>query len=147
MAFVLIHEEKLNQGFHGHAESCLYEFTINLPDQFGASWTAKEHVQAHINELSGEGSILLEYRLWEDKLSGTWTTKYQCEIVASASPLWWNLIIFGVIAIMALIAVNFVIKNVKDIAQYAPGAIAWGAGAIIAVAAAVAVLALRRRST
>lgn len=139
MSYQLVSDQRFNQEFKGHAESCLYEFTVNLPDQLGARWTAEQFVQAHVDQLQGQNSILLELRLWEDKMSGTFTTDYRVEIVASASPLWWNLIILGVLAVIAIIATAWIIREVKDIAQYSPAAaaaISWGIFVVLGVAAA-----------
>ena len=121
MAYQLIREEKMNQDFRGHAERCVYTFTVNLPDQLGASWRAEDLVNAHLTELQAQGSLLLELRLYENK-SGTFTTDYMVELIASASPLWWNAIILGVLAVLAIIFVFFTVKQVDDIVQYSPGA-------------------------
>jgi len=112
---------KLNQDFRGHAEMCQYGFTVNLPDQLSASWSAQQSLDAHIEELQKQGSIILEYKLWEDKLSGTFTTDYLVEVTASASPLWWSLIIIGVIGLLGILATAWAIHEVKDIAEYSPG--------------------------
>jgi hypothetical protein len=120
MAFQLIRDVKLNQDFRGHAELCEHTFTINWPDQLGASWFAQNHVNAMVEELSNQGSILLEYRLWEDKMSGTWTTDYKCQVTASASPLFWQAIIFAVFILLSLAAVAYIITKIEDITSYFP---------------------------
>jgi len=146
MAFQLVKEEKVNQDYRGRAEVCLYTFTVNLPDQLGSRWTAEQHMNATITELLQQGSKLLEYRLWEDKLSGIFTTDYKCEIVASASPLWWNLIILGVIGLLALLVTTWAISKVGDIAEYSPGAATGISIGMIAIAAVIlAGLVLTRR--
>jgi hypothetical protein len=122
MSCQLVKNEKYNQDYRGHAEKCTWTFTVNLPDQLGAGWTAERLAQAHITELHDQGSIILEFRLYEDKTSGTFTTDYRVEVVASASPLWWNLIILGVIGAIIVIGVAWTIQNIEDIAEYAPGA-------------------------
>lgn len=133
MSFQLIANERFNQDFRGHAEKCVYTFTVNLPDQLGAGWTARQSLEAHIAELQNQGSILLEYRLYEDKLSGTFSTDYKVELVASASPLWWNLIIIGVLASLSLFAIAWSIQSIKDIAQYSPGLAAGISLGVVAV--------------
>jgi hypothetical protein len=93
-------------------------------------------VNAHLTELQAQGSLLLELRLYEDA-SGTFTTNYMVELIASASPLWWNAIILGVLAVLAIIFVFFTVKQVDDIVQYSPGAataIGLGVGAIAVLA-------------
>ena len=146
MAFQLVKGEKVNQDYRGPAEACLYTFTVNLPDQLGSRWSAEQHLNATMTELLQHGSVLLEYRLWEDKLSGIFTTDYKCEIVASASPLWWNLIILGVIGLLALLVTTWAISKVGDIAEYSPGAATGISIGMIAIAAVIlAGLVLTRR--
>jgi len=128
-----ITNERFNQGFRGHAEKCVYTFSIPLPDQMGAGWIAQRAVSAHNQALADAGSILLELRVWEDT-SPTWQTDYKVEVVASASPLFWNLIIVGVLVVLAIAGVAFTLVKVEDIAQYAPGVIAWGSAGVIALA-------------
>lgn len=145
MAFQLIKSVVDNQDYRGHAEKCTYTFTVPLPDQLGAGWTAEQLLNAHLPELTSQGSILLEWRLYEDKLSGTWTTDYKVEIVASASPLWWNLIIIGVLAAIFIIGVAWTIQNVEDIVKYSPGAgISIGIG-MIAIAGVLLLALLTRQ--
>lgn len=146
MAFQLIDHQKLNQDYRGHAEKCTYRFTVWLPDQFGAAWTARKMLDGHVSELQSQGSRLLEFKLWEDKLSGTFTTEYKVEITASASPLWWNVIIIGVLAILSILFVSWIIDDVADIAEYAPGAVTAGAWALAALAVLGIAVVLKRRS-
>lgn len=147
MAFQLVKEDFLNQDYRGHAESCTYTFTVELPDQIGARWTANQHMQAHIDELANQGSVLLEYRLWEDK-SPTFHTDYKCEIVASASPLFWMIVVVAVLAIIALLVTNLVIQGVKDIFKYAGPGLGIGLGALgIAALVFVGVLLFRGRKS
>jgi len=118
MSYNLVYSKLLNQNYTGHAEQCNYTFTVNKPDQLGAYWTARESLEAHIAELQEQGSIILEYELWEDK-APTWSTDYYCIIVASASPLFWSLLILGALAlIFGLLVVIPVIKMIKEITEY-----------------------------
>jgi len=87
--------------------------------------------------------------LWEDK-SPLFTTDYKCQIVASASPLWWNLIILGVIGLLALLVTTWAISKVGDIAEYSPGAAAGftiSMGMIAIAAIVIAGLIYTRRRT
>ena len=118
MSWELLVNEKLNQGYEGKAEECSYTFTVNLPEQIGSAILAQHSLAAHIEELRKEGSVVLEYRLWEDKMSGTWSTDYQAEVVASSSPLFWAVIIVGVMVILGLLVTNQVIKNVQETVRY-----------------------------
>lgn len=147
----LVYKRILNQGYRGHAEQCSYTFTVNKPDQLGAYWTAKEHLDAHIQELQEEGSIILEYYLWEDR-TPTWETNYYCRIVASASPaLPWGLIILAVLRIIIpLLIFVWIINEVKEIVEYAGtggpvGAISWVAVATIAVATVLGIYMVKKK--
>lgn len=144
MAFKLIDSVKLNQNYRGHAERCIYTFTVAQPDQLGANWTANKILEAHIDELRTQGAILLEYKLYQDA-APTFTTDYKVDMITSASPLFWNLIIIGVLAVLSIIFVKYTIQDVKDIAQYAPQALAIGAGAALLIGAAALVYVVKRR--
>ena len=144
MAFQLIDQDKFNQDYRGHAEKCTYTFEVLLPDQLGAFWTAQRMLNAHITELQAQGSLLLEYKLYEDK-SATFTTEYKVEMIASASPLWWNIIIIGVLSLVSIIFISWAIQNVEDIAEYSPGAIIAPSVAIVTVAVLAGILLLSRR--
>jgi len=117
MAWDLILDKKFNQNYQGHAEFCDWTFRVNLPDQAGASWTAQQSLNAHIEELQKQGAIILEYRLWEDK-SPTWHTDYYVTVVSSASPLAWMAIILGVIVIIGLLVTYFAIRETGDKIEY-----------------------------
>jgi len=145
MTWQLIASKKLNQDYRGPAESCSYIFTVNLPDQLGARWTAEQNLQAHIEKLQEQGSQVLEWHLWEDKMSGTFTTDYYCEVVASASPLLWTVVVVGVLAILGILATTWLIAQVKEIAKYAPQAIPWLTIGAIAFVTLAGVLVIRRR--
>jgi len=148
MAWELIVDKKLNQDFVGHAEMCSYTFSLG-PEQIPGTGLARDYiVNSHVKELAKENSELLELRVWEDT-EPTWQTHYHVEIVATASPLWWNLIIGGVLILLIGIAIYFTIVEVKDITEYV-GEKAGGTGislmmiAGIGVAAVVGIALLKR---
>jgi hypothetical protein len=148
MAYQLIVNERFNQDFRGHAERCTYTFSLTPEQVPGTRWTAQKVVDAHNEELEKEGSQLLELKVWEDT-SPTWTTDYKVEVTATASPLWWNLIIIGVLAILVIIAIYFVIQKVDDITKYvgekAPVTLPLLALAGIGAVVIAGILLLRRR--
>ena len=126
MSWSKIIDQKLNQDYKGHAEKCTYTFSLG-PEQFpGMRWARDQVINSHVSKLAEENSLLLELRVWEDT-EPTWKTNYQVEVVATASPLWWNLIIGGVLLLLIGIAIYFTIEKTEDIAEYigekAPGAI------------------------
>jgi len=96
---------------------CTYTFSVG-PEQIpGMRQMAQQVIDSHIQELQKQNSQLLELRVWED-ISPTWETNYYVEIVATASPLFWNVIIIGVLSILFVIAIYFTIKAVTDITEY-----------------------------
>lgn len=129
MSYSVIIDEKYNQEYSGHAEACTYTFTVNLPDQMGASWRAQDLIDAHVTELTAQGAIILELKVWEDT-APTFETNYMVRVVSSASPLFWQIIVAGVIALLGIIFVYLSIKSVEEIVEYSPGAaISLGIGA------------------
>jgi len=118
--YELIINKKYNQDYIGPAERCVYTFSLT-PDQMpGTGWAAQKIVDAHNGELAKQGSRLLEVRMWEDT-SPIWTTDYKVEVIATASPLWWNVIILGVLAILIIVAIYFVIVEIENITEYVGG--------------------------
>jgi len=100
--------------FQGDAETCVFEFTLT-PEQIpGTRWIGERIVNSFVSELEKDGSRLLELRVYEDA-TPTWWTKYRVEVTATASPLAWNVIIIGVLAILFIGAIYFTIKLVDDV--------------------------------
>ena len=149
MAWELIVNEKMNQEFKGHAEMCTYTFSLGPEQVPGMRWAAQQVTNAHVAELQKENSTILELRVWEDA-SPTWQTDYYVEIVASASPLWWNIIIAGALILLIGLAILFTIIEVKDIVEYigehAPGSIPLMFIAVIGATVLIGVILLSRRS-
>lgn len=149
MAWQLVADKKYNQNYRGPAELCSYSFKL-WPEQIpGVRWTAKQIANAHADALTEEDSELLELRMWEDT-QPVWTTDYYVEVVATASPLWWNIIIGGVLLLLIGIAVWFAIDKVEDIVEYigekAPAAIPLLAIAGIGALTLVGIALVRRRT-
>ncbi|MBA7684451.1 hypothetical protein ES703_92846 [subsurface metagenome] len=100
--------------FEGGAEVCTFEFKLT-PEQIpGTEWLGQRIVDSFVSELEKEGSRLLELRVYEDT-TPTWWTNYRVEVTATASPLAWNLIIIGVLAILFIVAIYFTIKLVDEV--------------------------------
>ena len=129
MAWELIIDEKMNQDFVGHAEKATYSF--NLPPG-PTDWIAQQVVDAFADQLAEENSVPLEIRLWKDD-SPLFYTSYVGEVVATASPLWWNIIIAGALLAIIAVAIAFTINDVEDITKYI-GEVAPGTLPIIAIA-------------
>lgn len=132
MAYQLVLDQAGEAGYIGKAERCTYEFST-IPEQIpGEQWLATQFIDRHVSELSSQNSKLLHLRAWRDA-APTWQTNYKVEITASASPLWWNLIIVGVLAVIAMV-LTWRIVSVVDLnwSEVAP-TIPWIAIAIVAV--------------
>jgi len=142
MSWEMIVNRKMNQAYRGPAELCAYQFSL-WPEQIpGTTWTAQQIVNAHNSALQDEGSILLELRMWEDK-EPTWTTDYYVEVVASASPLAWGLIIAAVFVLLLIAGVSFILVKVENISEYSPAAIPLMSIAAIALFTAVGLYFIR----
>ena len=105
--------------FEGNAEICTFEFKLT-PEQIpGTEWLSERIVNAFAGKLEEEGSRLLELRVYRDT-TPTWWTNYRVEVTATASPLAWNAIIIGVLAILFVVAIYFTIKLVDEILFHPP---------------------------
>ncbi len=78
---------------------------------------------------------LLWIKIWRDT-SPIWETKYRVEMTASASPLFWGLIVLAILAVVLLVLTWRIVSEVKGIIWGPEGA--GGAGIVSGVAWAVA---------
>ena len=100
--------------FQGDAEVCTFEFKLT-PEQIpGTEWLAERIVEAFAAELQKQGSRLLGLKVYRDTTPIFWTN-YRVEVTATASPLAWNLIILGVLAILFIVVIYFTIKLVDQV--------------------------------
>ena len=106
--------------FEGDAETCTFEFQLT-PEQIpGTEWLGQRIVDSFVSKLEEEGSRLLELRVYRDTTPTFWTN-YRVEVTATASPLVWNLIIIGVLAILFVVAIIFAIKAVESLIYHRKG--------------------------
>ncbi|MBA7466780.1 hypothetical protein ES707_01970 [subsurface metagenome] len=106
--------------FEGNAETCIFEFQLT-PEQIpGTEWLGQRIVDSFVTELEKEGSRLLELKVYRDT-TPTWWTNYRVEVTATASPLAWNLIIIGVLAILFIVAIVFALKAVESLVYHRKG--------------------------
>ncbi|GAI34992.1 unnamed protein product, partial [marine sediment metagenome] len=106
--------------FEGDAEVCTFEFRLT-PEQIpGTEWLGERIVDSFVSELEKEGARLLELKVDRDT-TPTWWTNYRVEVTATASPIAWNLIIIGVLAILFIIAIVFAIKAVESLIYHRKG--------------------------
>ena len=142
MALQIVIDENLDTQYRGEATYFSYNIHVDLPDQFLAGYIATHIVDAHIQELANAGSDLLHLKLWEDKLSGTWSTDFKVEVWASGYapdadtgistfgnsisqrigqipwPVVIPLIIEAVIALIIVVGVVWSIIEIKHIVNY-----------------------------
>ncbi len=106
--------------YEGDAETCIFEFKIT-PEQIpGTEWLGQKIVDSFASELEKEGSRLLELKVSRDTTPIFWTN-YRVEVTATASPLAWNLIIIGVLAVLFVVAIVFAIKAVESLVYHRKG--------------------------
>jgi hypothetical protein len=116
MAYELIQSTYLNQNYTGHAERCTWEFSIPAPEQL-AQWPADQFIAAHIEALATQNARLLELKVYRD-IEPDFTTNYRIVTLATASPLWWNLIIVGVLALAISVVYAYAIITTEDLPFY-----------------------------
>ncbi|GAI61877.1 unnamed protein product, partial [marine sediment metagenome] len=103
--------------YEGDAEICTFEFKVT-PEQIpGTEWLGQRIVDSFASELEKEGSRLLELKVSRDTTPIFWTN-YRVEVTATASPLAWNLIIIGVLAVLFVVAIIFAIKAVESLVYH-----------------------------
>lgn len=130
MGFELVVDQAGKAGYVGKAEKCTFEFSTPPEWIPGENWLANRVVSGSIAKLREQGSELLWVKVWRDT-SPFWHTDYRVELTATASPLWWNLIIIGVLAIIVLVVTWRIVSTVKDID--------WGKAALPVTAGAISV--------
>ena len=141
MAYKLVRDQAGIAGYVGKAERCTFEFST-MPEQIpGETWLANQIIDKGIAELRTQGSELLWIKVWRDT-APIWQTNYLVEVTATASPLWWNLIIIGILTIVALVISWKIIKIIRDMdwGDLIPP-ISWG---LVAVAAIAGIMLLTR---
>lgn len=144
MAYKLVKDQAGIAGYVGKAEKCTFEFST-IPEQIpGEAWLANQIIDKGIVELRTQGSELLWIKVWQDT-APIWQTNYKVEVTATASPLWWSLIIIGILAIVALIITWKIIEVVENI-DWGKAALPVITGGIsLALMAIVGIILLTRR--
>jgi len=108
----------LADSYKGNAESCLFSFKLG-PDQLLINPYFYKQIAGHFaSQLkSRENAELLETTVWEDTSPALWTN-YQVKVVSTdptASPLPWAAIIIAVLVILFLVALTFVIIEIRKL--------------------------------
>ncbi|MBA7675317.1 hypothetical protein ES703_83547 [subsurface metagenome] len=105
--------------FQGDAEVCTFEFKLT-GGEWIEEWLGEKIVNNFVNKLEEEGSRLLELKVSKDTTPLFWTN-YRVEVTATASPLAWNPIIIGVLAVLFVVAIVFAIKAVESLIYHRKG--------------------------
>jgi hypothetical protein len=128
MAFELFRDQvqPLSSTYNGKWEKCTFEFTT-MPEQIpGEGWLADNLVQKTIEELTTQGCRLLHIKIYRDT-APMLTTKYRVEIWTTASPIFWGILIIGILAVLALVLTWKIIEEIKGTNWGSiPASITWG---------------------
>lgn len=119
----------------GKAERCTFWFKLG-PEQIpGTAWLGTKIANIFAEQVAKQKAEILDLKVYEDTTPLLWTN-FLVVATATASPLLWAIIIIAVLAILFIVAITFLIKEVKTID--------WGKAAafpVIAVVLGIAALA------
>jgi len=117
----------------GKAEQCTFEFKL-LPEQIpGTPWLGIKIANAFADEVAKQNAEMLDLKVYEDTTPTFWTN-YIVVATATASPVPWAVIIVGVLAILFIVALTFLVREVKSID--------WGKAAVPITTIAIVIAAL-----
>ncbi|MBU1067554.1 hypothetical protein KKE60_07180 [Patescibacteria group bacterium] len=98
----------------GKAEQCTFEFKL-YPEQIpGVSWLGIKIANAFADQVVKQDAEMLDLKVYEDTTPMLWTN-YRVVATATASPVYWAIIIVAVLAILFIVAIIFLIREVKTI--------------------------------
>ncbi len=121
----------------GKAEICTFEFKL-WPEQIpGTTWLGKKIADSLAKEVANHDAEMLNLKVYEDTTPMFWTN-YRIIATSTASPVPWAIIIVVVLAILFIVALTFLIKEIKTIDWGEPAGVAIGILAIILGVGAVA---------
>jgi len=109
--------------YEGWQETCIFEFPLG-PEQIPfMQWGGLKIAEAMASHIEGEGSRVLELRVYEDITPLLWTN-YRVEVTAAVTPqgegiaIWpvlaalpWAAIIKGTLIVLGIVIVGWVIEN------------------------------------
>ena len=143
------------KAYVGTAEECTFEFKLT-PEQIpGTEWMGIAIANAFADEVTKQGSEMLDLKVYEDTTPTLWTnfrvvaTATVPEGEGVANPLPWAIIIVAVLAILFVVALTFLIREIKTIdwgkpAQAIPMALIIG-GVVVLAGVGVA-MAVRKKT-
>ncbi len=147
MAFQLMKDqiEPISKTYTGKWEKCTYEFTT-MPEQVpGESWLADNIISRNSQELTNQGCRMLQIKIYRDTAPAL-TTNYRVEVWTTASPIFWAILIVGVLAVLALVITWKIIQEIKGTNWGSiPASISWGLPVLGILGAVVVIMLLRKR--
>lgn len=106
--------------YYGTVEECEFVFSLG-PEQIpGTDWLRDLIINTFEGKVTEEGAHMIKLQVYEDT-DPVWHTDYKVIATATASPLLWNAIIIGVLAILLLVVINFTINNIRSFIWGEPG--------------------------
>jgi len=129
--------------YEGKAEQCTFDFKL-YPEQIpGIPWLGTKVAQAIADEVAKYDAEMLDLKIYEDKTPIFWTN-YRVIATATASPVPWAIIVIASLAILFIVALTFLIKEIKTVDWTKPMAalpvlgILLGVGALAGLGIAIA---------
>lgn len=98
----------------GKAEQCTFDFKLT-PEQIpGTAWLGTAVAEAIADAVAKQDAEMLDLKIYEDTTPVFWTN-YRVIATATASPVPWAIIIPLVLVILFIVALTFLIREVKTI--------------------------------
>jgi len=136
--------------FVGTASQCTFTFKL-FPEQIpGAGWLGIKVATAFADKVVDKGSEMLDLKIYEDTSPMLWTNYMVIATCIETSPFPWAVVIPLILAILFIVAITFLIKEVKTIDWGKPVAaipvlaILLGVGALAGIGLAAAAAKKRR---
>ena len=128
--------------YKGKAERCTFQFKLT-PEQIpGTTWIGKKLADSFAGEVEKQGGKMLELKVYENVVPTFWT-EYLVIATAREAPLSpllrafpfpWTIVIALVLVAVILIALIFVIREIKTVDWSTPGGVLIGGLGILAAA-------------
>lgn len=130
-------EYPLSKTYVGKAEECTFEFKL-WPEQIpGTTWLGKKIADVFADQVAKQDAEMLDLKVYEDTTPMFWTN-YRVVATSTASPVPWAIIIVAVLAILFIVAITFLIREIKTLDWGEPAEAAIGILAIVLGIGAVA---------
>jgi len=101
--------------FVGVASQCTFTFKLT-PEQIpGTGWLGIKVATALADRIADKGSEMLDLKIYEDTTPMLWTNYIVIATCIETSPFPWAVVIPLVLAVLFIVAITFLIKEVKTI--------------------------------